>query len=187
MPDNTIGGILFHLFIFDLNPTRTVQSTGISQKECCPTRGGMTGPRTQHQRTKEHVPKTYIEPQHQPKKKHTCQRHANLVIGSKTSRDLRSVRTSCKPFWPCTHVRWPLQLTLRCRFHFLRFFFFCLKIKSVPRPILFKISGELCYGLIYSRLYDSLSDIFSSNNNARFEHPALSATLFRMVRVEKWG
>ena len=48
----------------------------------------------------------------------------NLVIGSKTSRDLRSVRTSCKPFWPYTHVRSPLQLTLRCRFHFLRFFLF---------------------------------------------------------------
>ena len=50
----------------------------------------------------------------------------NLVIGSKTSRDLRSVRTSYKPFWPCTHVdlRSPLQLTLRCRFHFLRSFLF---------------------------------------------------------------
>ena len=32
---------------------------------------------------------------------------------------------------------------------------------------------------------DCMSDIFSSNNNACFEHPALSATLFRMVRVEK--
>ena len=66
----------------------------------------------------------------------------NLVIGSKTSRDLRSVRTSYKPFWPCTHVRSPLQLTLRCRFHFLHFLF------------VWKISGELCYGLIYSQLYE---------------------------------
>ena len=32
---------------------------------------------------------------------------------------------------------------------------------------------------------DCMSDKFSSNNNACFEHPALSATLFRMVRVKK--
>ena len=33
---------------------------------------------------------------------------------------------------------------------------------------------------------DCVRDIFSSNNHdACFEHPALSATLFRMVRVEK--
>ena len=32
---------------------------------------------------------------------------------------------------------------------------------------------------------DCTSDVFSSNNDACFEQPALSATLFRMVRVEK--
>ena len=37
---------------------------------------------------------------------------------------------------------------------FLMFFFLFEKIKSPACPILFKFSGELCYGLIYSPLYE---------------------------------
>ena len=37
----------------------------------------------------------------------------NLPVVWKTSRDLRSVRTSCKPFWPCTHVRPFFPLSVR--------------------------------------------------------------------------
>ena len=37
---------------------------------------------------------------------------------------------------------------------FLMFFFLFEKIKSPACPILFKFSGEPCYGLIYSPLYE---------------------------------
>ena len=37
---------------------------------------------------------------------------------------------------------------------YLMFFFLFEKIKSPACPILFKFSGELCYGLIYSPLYE---------------------------------
>ena len=76
----------------------------------------------------------------------------------------------------------PLPLTLRCRFHFLRFF--CLFEKYSRSLVRFSSEFQESFVMV-SFIPDCMSDIFSSNNNACFEHPALSATLFRMVRVEK--
>ena len=61
---------------------------------------------------------------------------------------------------------------------FLMFLVLFEKIKSPACLILFKFSGELCYGLIYSPL---LNEILSAKNNGFFEHPALFATLLRSV------
>ena len=77
-------------------------------------------------------------------------------------------------------VRW--LSTAYIGFHFLCSFF-VWKIKSPARPIFFKFSGQLCHGLICSHCRNA---IFSSKNNVCLEHPALFATLFRMVWMEKW-
>ena len=72
-----------------------------------------------------------------------------LEAGSdeKTQRSPAGNRThglaSCH-FTSCVSLQW---------IPFLMFFFLFEKIKSPACPILFKFSGEPCYGLIYSPLY----------------------------------
>ena len=69
----------------------------------------------------------------------SSQRHSEVRAGRLSSRfRLRAYRTVLRLQW----------------IPFLMFFFLFEKIKSPACPILFKFSGELRYGLIYSPLYE---------------------------------
>ena len=67
-------------------------------------------------------------------------------------------------------------------FHFLCSFFL-EKIKLPACPILFKLSGEHCYGLINFIPHCMKEILGAKKRNGFFEHLALYATLFRSVRV----
>ena len=62
---------------------------------------------------------------------------------------------------------------------------FCLKKKN-RSPVWFS-SNVQDSSVMVSFIPDCMNEMFSSNNNWCFEHPALFAMLFRVVWVEKWG